>query len=348
MSLIMFEGFEGIYSTWLGNDKHWIRGGYGTTIPGIGRRSGYCLRMYANPAPYYVTYTLDDIQTSLVLGFALNPTSGGVATTWFMSFYNATPTMQFCIDLTTAGRLRIKDAAAGSVLAESADGAITFDIYQYVEIKFTCDGTDAIQVRVNGIDVIPITGTINLMNAGSGNVKKISFAGHRTDVTGKYRLHYDDMYLLNTSGLTFNNFLGDVKVDPFYPTSDGDYTQFDVDAGTDHWDAIDNIADDATDHYVEADTVGYKDSYYVTPTGDLPTILAVGIRALTRNSDAGVAEGTPFIRMDGVDYDQTPFEVGDTVEMTQTIILRRPDTDGVWSKTIIESSQFGWEFSTAS
>jgi len=311
---------------------------------GTGRRGTVGLKQLSGNDNYSVINFGTD-KTDLIFGFALFVSSGGTASNAIFKVYDSTPTLQFCIDLTTVGRFRVKDALTGNVLAESADGAFSKDIYQYVEIKFTCTGTDSIEIRVNEVAVLGPTGTLDLRQVGSGGAYYVRLSGANTHFATNMT-YLDDLYVLDFSGSTFNDFIGDVKVDAFMPTDDGYYTDFTPDTGVDHWAVIDEKGDTALSHYIESATATDKDSFTITPTGNLPTIYAIKVHNVSRNPDTGVSEGTPFIRMGGVDYPLDPYERGDTSQANEQIVENRPDTDGVWSKTILETDfEFGFEFS---
>jgi len=294
---------------------------------------------------YYLEYDSGADQSAMVMGFALLPASGGTYDSGlFLDFFSTANGRQFAVDWTAAGRIRILSAPGGSVLAESADAALSFDIYQFFEIKFTCHASNGtVQVRIDGLDVIAETTGLNLQQSGSGGVAKIRWRG-----PNEVANYIDDFYLLNQTSPAPVDFLGDIKVDVFWPTSDGNYAQFAPDAGANHYDAIDDNFANAVTHYIESDTVGQKDSFAITPAGDLPTIHAISVRSTSRNSDTGVAEGTLFIRQGGVDYEQASFERGDSIEQDDQMLLRRPDTGGMWTKAALEAMEFGFEFSAAS
>jgi len=352
MSLLTFESFDVAHNMIDSQpNQPWTQDVYQQNLFHVnseGRRSTSGMRTYLQSYESYFRQLdltiLGGEQSALVMGFALKPGSGGsygggIA----LDFWNANNTRQFVMDWTSAGRIRILSAPGGSILAQSADGALTFDIYQYFEIKFTCDDTAGIvQVRIDGVDVIAETGNLNLQQAGSGSILKIRFHAPANQIYNSF----DDLYLCNQLG-SYSDFLGDVKVDAFLPTGDGNYQQFTSNRST-HYDAINDIGVNAVTYYIESDTVGEKDSFSITPTGDLPTIHAISVRSTACNPDTGVAEGTLFIRQGGVDYDQATFERGDTIKRDDQMLLSRPDTAGVWTKAALEAMEFGFEFSAAS
>jgi hypothetical protein len=344
MSLLMIESFDawtganlGTYHTlWYSTSSFFNSVG--------GRRGTTCMRPSGGDS-YYTQYDLGVEESAMVIGFAVSPASGATASNRFLDILDGSGVTQFVVGCTTAGRVQVKTAPAGSILAESSDGAITFDIYQYFEIKFTVDSSSGtVQVRVNGADVIASTGSLNTQQAGSGGAQKIQWRSLMT--TGLN--YFDDLYLCNLSGATYNDFLGDVKVDAFVPTADGNYSQFTPSTGSDHYDVINDNGPAADDEYIESSTVGHRDSFEITPTGNLPTIYAIALRSVSYNTDTGVAEGTPFVRMGGIDYDQSAFNRGATVEYDDAILTARPDTGGPWTKTVLLTTEIGWQFSNAS
>jgi hypothetical protein len=341
----MFEGFGSMVGSYL-SDYHtqWTASNFAFPgSPAVGRRSGYGMQI-STSLTAYAEYDIESEYSSLIVGFAIKPPTGGTPNGAFMEFRDSSDTVQFVVDLTAAGRVRVKSATGGSVLVESSDGAISFDVYQYFEIKCTVSSSGTIQVRVDGADVIPATGSLNTQQAGSGGAQKLVWHSWSNGVS----TDYDDLYLCDTGGASFNDFLGDIKVDPVFPDADGNYSQFTPSTGTDHYDVIDDVGPTGDDEYNEAATVGYRDSFDITPAGDLPTIYAVKLRSVSRNPDTGVAEGTPFVRMGGIDYDQSAFTRGDSFEYDDTIMTARPDTGGPWTKTVLLSTEIGWQFSNAS
>lgn len=344
MSLLIFESFGCYHGNMVTPATGWYFTSFAGPASGIGRRGTYGLSVYAGTG-YYAQLDLKAEHSGLVIGFAVKPSNAGTINDRFLSLHNAAGSSQFVVDCTAAGRVRIKASPTGDVLAESADAAITFNIYQYFELKCAIDDSNGtVQVRVNGADIIAFTGGLNLQQAGSGGAQKIQWRDFGTASPASI---YDDLYICNLSGGTFTDFLGDIKVDAFWPTADGTYQQFTTNRAT-HYDAINDIGNDAATYYIESDTPGEKDSFTITPAGDLPTIHAISIRNTARNPDTGVAEGTLFIRQGGVDRDQASFERGDTVEQDDQMLLKRPDTGGPWTKAALEAMEFGFEFSGAS
>jgi hypothetical protein len=262
MSLLMFEGFGSTVGSYL-SDYHTQWTSTNFAAPGsaaVGRRSGYGMRI-STTISAYAEYDIESEYSSLIVGFAIKPPTGGTPNGAFMQFRDSSDTVQFVVDLTAAGRVRVKSATGGSVLAESSDAAISFDVYQYFEIKCTIDSSSGtVQVRVDGADVIPATGSLNTQQAGSGGAQKLLWHSWSNGVN----TDYDDLYLCDTSGASFNDFLGDIKVDPVFPDADGNYSQFTPSTGTDHYDVIDDVGPGGLTEYNEAATVGYRDSFDIT------------------------------------------------------------------------------------
>jgi len=308
-----------------------------------GRRSTGGLRLNTNNNST-VTWQPDTAFDSFVFGFAIKPRVQATQY-WFFGLYDdpVSQNQQGYLIINTDGSISVVTAGVGTI-ATSAAGVFTDEIWSYLEFKGTCTGNDNIAVKVDGVEVINVSGA-NFRGSGC-STSDIGMIKFHTTSSSNYT-YICDLYVLDQAGLTFTDFLGDVKVDAFMPTSDGNYTDFTPSTGIDHYAVVDDIST-ASSAYIESDTVTEKDSFGFTITGDLPTIYAVSVENCSQNSDTGIAEGTVLVRMGGVDYDQDTFDRGASVERDKQILLRRPDTGGIWTKTILNATEFGVEFSNAS
>ncbi len=343
MSLLMAEGFDFFGPGWdeIG-DARW-QGNAGTIATNYGRRGapGIASMGGYGVASYYFRYALDTEETSVVVGFALYPGLLTSVTSGFFQVVSAASANQFVVDVTTAGRLRVKASATGAVLAESVDGVIEASIWHYIEIKFTCTGTDTVQVRVNEADVIPSTGGLNLRQSGAGGVGMLRFA------SAGNAGWYDDMYLLTTgSGSPYDDFLGDKKIEGHLFTADGALTGWTSNKAS-HYDAIDDRGTTFSPYYTyynESDAVGEKDSYSITPAA-MTTVNAVTLCAYARNPGGGIAKMKPFVRSSGgtLYYGDEQTLVSDPCNLLEYTWYSNPASSLSWTKADLSSMQFGWE-----
>ncbi len=340
MALIVAEGFD-IYKASPPLSSAWS---VVAISPNDGRRSTPCLEHSGWPTGGTASiYYLPVEKTNGIVGFAVSAPIGTIAaSTQFLNIVSSTGGVQFVVDVTIAGRIRILTAAGGSVLAESSDGAWPAGAtYQYLEIKFSCTGDDTVQVRINGSDVIASTSGLNLRQSGAGGFGRLYFKAATTNGATTF---FDDVYVLDSSGdAPFNDFLGDLKVDGHLFTADGltDWTS----NKANHFDAIDDIAFTYATYYNESDTVGEQDSYEITPH-DMATIRAVTIRAYCRNPGGGTGKMKPFTKIGGTLYYGTEITLpADTSDLREYTWYTNPSAapGTAWTKAALTSAEFGWE-----
>jgi len=257
---------------------------------------------------------------------------------------SATGATQFDIDVTPAGRIRVKTAYNGTVLAESADGVITFGAYQFLEVQFTCTGTDSIQVWVDGTEVIALTTGINLRQSGAGGFGQLLLGPYSSSISAF--TDWDDLYILDSSGdAPFNDRLGDQKMDGHLFTSDGSVLQWTSNKAS-HYDAINDRGSTYATYYNESDAEGECDCYGITPN-DMTTILAVTIRAYCRNPGGGTAKFRPFVKFGegsgDVYFGDEVTLPADTCDLREYTWYENPQTTAAWTKTQLQSVEFGWE-----
>lgn len=228
-------------------------------------------------------------------------------TTTFSTIYvNLTPLgaiRVFNLPLTDANLQPVEMSAL--LVGQTGNGAVTIGRGCYLEVQVVLPGhshgVDDVVVRVNGATVFS---ALILLGTPSGTTwDSVSIGGPNTQVNAVYfnaesgTFLATDYYLLDavpvpslvpdpsnqnpevTTYLSFDTFLGNVKVEACFPMADSldaSQLQWTPSTGVDHYPLIDSpVADDTTN--VSSDTVGQIDLYrYVatTLTGGLdPTTL---------------------------------------------------------------------------
>jgi len=347
MALLMQESFDFYASTASLLNSAWTRATGSLSFPG-GRRSSRAASVsgYATGLTYWISYNLPVENTGVIWwGFAFAQEAlAGVNTEW-IRVKSAAPASgnQFTLDITAAGRVRVKVSAAGAVLAESADGAIKLDgTFQFIEIGFQCAASASVAVWVNGVSVLS-GNALNLRQSGAGGCGRLVCGSPANNVANA--AFYDDMYLLDTTGdAPFNARLGDYKVDAHLFTADDDVEWASTEAA--HHDSINVVGANYAVDYIESDGVGEQDSFAITP-GDMTTIQAVELVAYCRNPGGGTAKCKPFVKIDSTIYygDEVTLPA-DTCNKRSYVWLLNPagDPDPIpWTKAVVTDATFGWE-----
>jgi len=153
------------------------------------------------------------------------------------------------------------------------------------------------------------------------------------------RANWDDLYLTDST-----DFLGDCRVECLIPSGNGNSSQWvGSDAtSTDNYLLVDETSLDGDTTYVEADSVGDKDTYAMddleTAAG---TVYAVQTILAQRKTDAGSRQVAPVLRHSGTDYDGTSVSVGDTYAFGIEIEEQNPGTSSAWSIADVNAIEFG-------
>jgi hypothetical protein len=279
--------------------------------------------------------------TWLTVGFAaIFDSSSDNTREWLKFLYGGN--QQWCCRFTSGRAFEIRDVYNGNILATSDDYAITWDSWHYIEFQFTCTGSDTMIIRVDGNVVMSASG-LNLQYYGSNGVNAIWFGQPATGALSWYAI-YDDLYLLDNTGTTFKDFLGDVAIDGHLFEADGTDQDWTPNTGPDHYDNINvNTSSYATD-FIEGDTEAYKDSFTVTPTEYASGILGVEVSAFCYNDTGGEAYIRPYCIISSVRYygDDSQVSNGSTNKRSY-IWERNPATSGFWTNSQVAATEFGFE-----
>lgn len=308
-------------------------------------------------------------QTAVVAGMAVRVTSTDYVSTLnkhiSVSFTNLCTSSAFLMGLGYQGiaQMGIAVASDGSLhairgaaldlgansldsqlMASSSPGAMPFNQYAFLEMKVN---TGAVVVRVNGVEVINETvsmvqegmpSTFTQFYLGGG-----SFSGDTAGVLG-WTGSIDDLYVLNTSGSTNNDFLGDVRVDYKKPNGVGN-SSMSVIGGTTpaatRWQSVDDQEADGTATYVtfeaddDADSYQHEDILY-----DSAVVFAVQGVAAVRKDDSGLSAIRHTQRVNTLDA-EGPKRYPAGGEFAYQLTPFDESADGAWTLEKFNDSEFG-------
>ena len=319
-----------------------------TAAPAIttgGRNGGNCM---TSSSGSNVIKAFPDTQQTWIIGGAFKFTTGNVTNYNFIHLGEVAGA-QIGIGCDVSGYLTInRSAAVAFPMAGSFTNLgtyaspISFGTWYYIEFKVTISNDIAAGsciLRVNGVDVITLaihSDTQYTANSYASMVA-IGSAGGAGPV-----FICDDVYILDNTGSTNNDFLGDVRVDSLLPTGNGATSnQWTASTGT-NASCVDEVAPNSTD-YVSDTTAGHIDTYAM---GNLATtantIFAVQTGLVTIKTDAGNRTIAPVI----VNADGT--KVGTTVPVydsyfnnTQVYEQNPLNTPAAWTEATVNGIEFG-------
>ncbi len=359
MALLLAEGFDSYgYNTdglgtqnWL-IDSRWLRTSTASMVNASdGRASSGCAALTSFNAASLTTYSIlvsfGGSYSTVVTSFGYKVQTTGTCPTTsfpillFQKGSDSSTDQQFVITRTSADALEIRDHSGGSVLASSSDGVVSVGTYQYWEIKAYCHDTNGyVVIKIDGTEVINATG-INTQYSGTGAFNYLHFRNYNND--SNRDTFIDDFILMDNSGTSFNDFQGDLAIVGHLPDTDGTDSDW-TSTQANHYDSIDVIGSGWDTDYIESSTEGHQDSYTITPGGTYPSILALEVAAHGINPGGGTAKIKPYAKIDSVDYygDELTMPAGSDSKVSY-IWETNPATGTLWSKTVVQNSEFGFE-----
>ena len=231
-------------------------------------------------------------------------------------------------------------------LAQTTNVPIVVGRWYYIEFKATIhDTTGSYEVRIDGVPHSQLTASgVDTKNSANASADRIYFGSRNTFFTGT-GFYLDDVYIFDGTGSApKNNFIGDVNVVGLLPNGNGNSSQFlgsDADSTNNYQLVDENPPNDDTD-YVEASTVGYKDTYtYQDLTGSSGTVYGVSAAPYARKTDSGARKIRTLARLSSTEIDNgTDLVLGTSYVYYNSIFETKPG-GGAWAITDVNNAEFG-------
>lgn len=352
MALLFVDSFAHYAATDVGKKYLATQGNAPTMSSTLGRRGGYCMVggvLGSNLCG--VHKVLNSLVTdSLIVGVAYYPAVGGENGYYYtpIGITNTYAQVYLMLDKNT-GRLILQRAnsaaydwwnssSAGYEVLSTAVGIIALNCWYYIELKIKCHDTlGSAEIRVNGVTVASGT-NLDTNVAATAGITGVALV----NVGGVSR--WNDLYICDTMGSVNNDFLGDVRVDAHYPTSDGATHIWTPSTGTDHYALVDEIAPNTTD-YNSTNTLNAVDTLGVETFKNAGGVVK-GVQTVVCHTkeDAGECRIAPVVRSGGVDYvgaDVAPSN-GSYMYMTTPYDVN-PNTGGAWTEANCNALQVGYK-----
>lgn len=341
MTLLFMDGFDH-YATADITKKWTSASGSPVISAAAGRRGGGALL-----APNNTTIAQNITKTfaasaSFVLGFSFKATALPSSVSPIARLLDA-GTAQCDLRLNTDGTLSVTRNGTALTNGTSSNSISTGTDY-YIEWKVTISDSIAAsscKVRVNGVDWITVATGQDTKNTANASANQFSL-GTTVNLSSSVAFTFDDFYLCDQSGSTNNDFLGDVRVDTLYPTSDGNYSQFTPSTGTTHYTLVDESTPNTTD-YNDGVNVGDRDSYGMGNLAALTsqTVYGVQVNAAILKDDAGSKSAATFVRSSTTDGDGASVALGTSQSYISQVFETNPNGAVAWTETTVNAMEAG-------
>lgn len=243
-------------------------------------------------------------------------------------------------DIFAISSLHLQRNASGSlsllnnstVLATTPNTPLSIGVWRYIEVKYTT-ATGAVVVRIDGS--IALTGTVGVI----ASVSSLTWANSNNFSNDWCAV--DDVYILDATGTTNNNFLGDVRVQTLLPTADGANSGLTPSTGTTHAALVSEAAPNTTD-YVYSATAGVEDTYqFQDLAATTANIFGVEITNYSRKDATGSVGVANVSRVAGVDYTAASQGLSTSWAANRDLLELNPATGLPWAPADINNSEFG-------
>jgi hypothetical protein len=331
MALLFVDGFDH-YAT-ADITKKWTTNSGATISSSSGRRGGGALNI--NYSGYYVAKGVANSAT-LIVGFHLNPPAYSTSSFEFLRFSDGS-TAQVVIYRLTSGAFQVYNGSF-TILGNSASGVLADSVAHYVEVKVKFHGSaGTVDILIDGVSVLSLTGKNTISSANAYANLVTLFGG---SVFTNY--YYDDLYICDALGSTNNNFLGDVRVDTLFPTSDGNYSAFTPSTGSLHYALVDEATPNTSD-YNEGAAVNDRDSYGMGNLATLAsqTVYGVQVNAAILKDDAGSKSAATFVRSSGTNGDGASAAISTSQVYVSQVFETDPNGSIAWTESSVNAMEAG-------
>lgn len=277
MALVFCDSFDHYGNSPTEVGRKWNSVSSASILSTSGRRSTQAVQVGGTTT---LTKAVSNLST-IIFGFAANPQAfvGAGYSAWW-GFYES-GSAQCSIGHGDDGSVRVFRGLNVAELGRTPAGLLTVGAYCYIEVKITFGNSGSIEVRVNGVTQLVVSGSPSVDTTVTSNNWCDQVRAATT-----FTFHCDDLYICDTSGAVNNDFLGDVRIDCIMPNAAGTYNDFTGHGGSPANQNHDNVAEADSDEdttYNESSTAGHRDSYHHS---DLSALVNESIKAIVTNVTA--------------------------------------------------------------
>jgi hypothetical protein len=334
MALIFCDSFDHYATTYLAT-KYTALSGTPPTIASSGR---FGSRIEVGNANRWASLTLPSSQATWIMGAAYFVNGTTIAGHIIFSLYDGSTRH---VELRVLSDFRLQVTRNGTVLGTST--ATIRTAWSYIEFKVTIDDSaGAYEVRLNGVNVLSAS-SVDTRNGANASANVFYFWNDSVGATTGTPYAIDDFYICDTTGSTNNDFLGDVRVEALFPNGNGNSSQWVGSDGnsTDNYLLVDESPPNEDTDYVEASTVGDKDTYaYTDLTLASGTVYGVQLLPYARKTDAGSRSIVSVARLSSTETDSSDKALLTSYAYLPDIRETKPG-GGAWTISDVNSAEFG-------
>lgn len=345
MSLLLIEGFEQYQINVSGQ---MARGGWAGSASAIssslfnlqaGRHAGgTCVNCTFNTGNMFHSIPAT---TDFTLGLAFRFKDGGPNGSEIFTVRSGS-TDQLYVTADNTGEIRLYRGDA-TLLDTSVGANILENTWYYIELQAKIDNSvGTYEVRLDGATLFSDTG-VDTQNAATADITNLELWGHTA-----LDPQYDDIYILDDSGLDNIDFLGDCRVETVFPDADGNENDFTPLSGLTNYEMVDDgLSPDDDTSYNHSVTATDRDLYgFAALAGDVGAVFGVAAHMLVRKEEAGFREVRVIARSNVTEVESGDLTLGIDYVYRSLLLDTDPDGGGSWDEAAVNAAQFGIDLQT--
>ncbi len=261
--------------------------------------------------------------------------------------FDSGTTAQVSITPNTDGSLSARRGAAnGTVLGTTSPGLIAVGVQAQIQAEaLISDTVGEVRIYLNGSGTAALALTnVDTRNGTPTDINTVRLGGTNSSGQFSFDGYLSDFVVWNSSGSVNNTFpLGDMKVESFFASANGDSSQFTGSDGnsTDNYLLVDAAAPNSTD-YVQSSTVGHKDLYGVQNMTSTPTtIFDVAVCGSVLKTDAGSRDIRLLLKSSTTEVEGSTFSLSTSRERKASGFETDPATSAAWTVSGVNGIQIG-------
>lgn len=242
------------------------------------------------------------------------------------------------------GRMEIRRGSDSGTLLATGTTPVFVTTWAYVEISVTISDTvGEVHIRFNGQTTDDVSFTGDTKNGGTATtIDRINYCSGNGSVSTSY---VADLYILDSTGATNNDFLGDVAVRTLAASGNGTDSQLTGSDGdsTNNYLLVDEHPFASAD-YVGSATSGLRDTYTLADLpGGVSTVYGVQVSGLMAKSDVSLGTAKLVIRSGGTLYDGTTRALSTSYVGYYERYTINPATGLAWTVSDVNGLEAGME-----
>lgn len=277
--------------------------------------------------------------STLIVNFAIKWPFAEIYDVHFFSMWsNGTEGMRILM----RGDGAIQVQRGTTTLATSMLSLICPQHWHWIEFKVVCDNTTgSYELKVDGNTVLSASG-IDTQIGASAYHDQVFFTGVSIS-TGKTP-RFDDLIIMDGTGSSYNNFIGQRKIEAIVPTSDTADIDWTTSGGSTHYVLVDDLDPDDDTNYVEDTLSANEDIWGYSDLSGITSVDALCLITDVRVTDATSYDLKTTIKSGGTKYTSTADTISSTsYAMKDRLTVVDPDTSIAWTASGINSIELGVE-----